>query len=204
MAFFLLHHTNYNFRSYLHTHTHTKTMGKNYETSKGNIADSQDTVFSCGGIPPWPIPHLCSGGLCCQNKFLLLTLEGTRGSREPPCRYITIRHVSWDYSFHLHCLSSRGVLTLSPSSSTPCLRHLQPRSLSVLALEYANPVLPSCCYNEKLCTSKRQIKKNCCEMICLKSDRPLYMKLKGVLLNLSLSFFISKTMNVFHKDGRLK
>lgn len=171
---------------------------------RGTLLTLRTQYSHVGASPPRPIPHLCSGGLCCQNKFPLLILEGTRGSREPPCRYITIRHVSWDYSFHLHCLSSRGVLTLSPSSSTPCLQHLQPRSLSVLALEYANPVLPSCCYNEKLCTSKRQIKKNCCEMICLKSDRPLYMKLKGVLLNLSLSFFISKTMNVFHKDGRLK
>lgn len=121
MAFFLLQSTNCNLRSHLHKKQTKKRQWVKIMRIPGGTVLTPRTWYSHLRVSPQPGPHLCSSCVCCQDKFLLLNLEMNIGSEEPQSRHITLKGVSSDYAFYLHCSSLRGVLVLSPKSPKPCL-----------------------------------------------------------------------------------
>lgn len=112
MALFLLQSTDCNFRRYLHK---KKTMEKVLRTVRGMFLSAR-TQCSYGRAPlhlHCPTAFRC---VCCQDKFLLLTLGTVLWVHRVPVEVDHTQGFNLDCYFICHCLAS-GVLILSLNSS---------------------------------------------------------------------------------------
>ena len=125
------------------------------------------TQYSHLRASPWPVPHFCSSYVCCQDKFLLLTLGVNIGLHGAPTQ------VGRTEGCFLGLFISSALLSYkrSPCFDSQFFRTLPTATKTQSVKAWNTVALPFCCYDETLRTSKRQILKPCCEMLHLKSTR---------------------------------